>query len=178
MQNRQLQTWLGEDEYAQLEAEWQEQLELRSELKNKPSDLKRYEEKLREATFNYNRAEGYSSKGKHSTAKKFYDKSDSLCEDALEILQEILHYDSSLRIWFDRDISFEVGGDLSADIVSLPRLVTSRSSEKLNDDSRLTSKQSVKLTVVERAMHGIGRDAAPAAKDTVSKLDKFLNTED
>ena len=163
VQNRQLQTWLSEEEYEQLEYEWQEQLELRNELKDKPSDLKRYEEKLKQATFNYNRAEGYSSKGKHSTAKKFYDKSESLCEDALEILQEILHYDSSLRIWFDRDISFEVDGDLSADIVSLPRLVTSRSHEKLSDDSRLTIKQSVKLAVVERAMHNIGRDAAPAS---------------
>ena len=95
VQNRQLQTWLSEEEYEQLEYEWQEQLELRSELKDKPSDLKRYEEKLKQATFNYNRAEGYSSKGKHNTAKKFYNKSESLCEDALEILQEILHYDSS-----------------------------------------------------------------------------------
>ena len=69
VQNRQLQTWLSVDEYEQIEAEWQEQLELREELKDKPSDLKRYEEKLRDATFNYNRAEGYSSKGKHSTAK-------------------------------------------------------------------------------------------------------------
>jgi hypothetical protein len=33
VQNRQLQTWLTEDEYAQLEEEWQEQLELREELK-------------------------------------------------------------------------------------------------------------------------------------------------
>jgi len=134
-----LQTWLCDDEYAQLE--------LRSELKYKPSDLKRYEVKLKQATFNYNRAEGYSGKGNHATAKKFYNKSESLCEDALEILQELLHYDSSLRVWFDRDISFEVGGDLSADIVSLPRLVTSRSHEKLSDDSRLTSKQSVKQAV-------------------------------
>jgi hypothetical protein len=178
VQNRRLQTWLSKEEYEQLEYEWQEQLELRSELKDKPSDLKRYEEKLKQATFNYNRAEGYSSKGKHSTAKKFYDKSESLCEDALEILQEILHYDSSLRVWFDRDISFEVGSDLSADIVSLPRLVTSRSHEKLSDDSRLTSKQSVKLAVVERAMHNIGRDAAPTSKPTASKLDKFLNADD
>ena len=178
MQNRQLQTWLSEDEYAQLEYEWQEQLELRSELKDKPSDLKRYEEKLRKATFNYNRAEGYSSKGKHDTAKTFYNKSESLCEDALEILQEILHSDSTLRVWFDRDISFEIGGELSADIVSLPRLVTSRSHEKLRDDSRLTSKQGVKLAVVERAIYSIGRDAAPASKDDVSKLDKFLNMYD
>ena len=163
VQNRQLETWLSDKEYEQLEYEWQEQLELRNELKDKPSDLKRYEEKLKQATFNHNRAEGYSSKGKHSTAKKFYDKSESFCEDSLEILQEILHSDSSLRVWFDRDISFEVGGDLSADIVSLPRLVTSRSNEKLGDDSRLTNKQSVKLAVVERAVHNIGRDPAPAS---------------
>ena len=178
VQNRQLQTWLSDNEYAHIEAAWQEQLELREELKDKPSDLKRYEEKLREATFNCNRAEGYSSKGKHSTAKTFYNKSESLCEDALQLLQEILHYDSSLRVWFDRDISFKVGGDLSADILSLPRLVTSRSHEKLSDDSRLTNKQSVKLAVVERAIHNIGRDAAPASKDDVSKLDKFLNIDD
>ena len=157
VQNRQLKTWLSEEEYEQLECAWNEQLEQREELKDKPSGLKRYEEKLKQATFNYNRAEGYSSKGKHSTAKKFYNKSESLCEDALEILEEILHYDSSLRVWFDRDISFEVGGDLSADIVSLPRLVTSRSHEKQKEDSRITSKQSVKLSVVERAAFNIGR---------------------
>ena len=178
VQNRQLQTWLSEEEYEQLEYEWKEQLELRDELKDKPSELKRYEEKLKQATFNYNRAEGYSSKGKHSTAKNFYNKSEILCEDALEILEEILHYDSSVRVWFDRDISFEVGGEFSADIVSLPRLVTSRSHEKLSDDSRISSKRSVKLAVVERAMHNIGRDAAPVSKDDVSKLDKFLNADD
>ena len=164
VQNRQLQTWLSEDEYTQFEYEWQEQLELRNELKDKPSDLKRYEEKLKQATFNYNRAEGYSSKGKNSTANKFYNKSESLCEDALEILQEILHSDSTLRVWFDRDISFEVGGDLSADVVLLPRLVTLRSHGKLGGDSRLTSKQSVKLAVVERAMQNIGRDTAQHLK--------------
>ena len=149
VQNRQLQTWLSAEEYAQFEYEWQVELELRSELKDKPSDLKRYEEKLKQATFYYNRAEGYSNKGKHSTAKKFYDKSERFCEDALEILQEILHYDGSLRVWFDIDISFEVGGELSADTVSLPRLVTSRSNEKLSDDSRLTSKQI--LSILKKA---------------------------
>jgi hypothetical protein len=117
VQNRQLQTWLTDSEYSEFIIEWQEQLELRSELKDKPCELKRYEEKLREATFNYNRAEGYSSKGKHNTAKTFYYKSEKLCEDALEILHEILHYDSTLRIWFDRDFSLEEVDDLSSDIV-------------------------------------------------------------
>ena len=83
-----------------------------------------------------------------------------------------MHYDSNLRIWFDRDISFEVGRDLTTDIVSLLRLVTSRSHEKLSDDSRLRGKRSVKLAVVERAIHNIDRDAAPALEPTISKLDK------
>ena len=51
VQNRQMQTWLSGDEYTQIEADWQEQLELREELKDKPSELKRYEEKLKQATF-------------------------------------------------------------------------------------------------------------------------------
>ena len=174
VQNRQLQTWLSEEEYEQLEYEWQEQLELREELKDKPSDLKRYEEKLKQATFYYNRAEGYSSKGKHTTAKKFYDMSENLCVDALEILQEILHYESSLRVWFDRDVNFEVGGDLSADIASLPRLVTSRSHEKLSSDSRLTSKQSLKLAVVERAIYNLTNKSSKDETDSKRLLDKFL----
>jgi hypothetical protein len=44
VQNRQLQTWLSADEYAQIEVEWEEQLALREELKDKPSELKRYED--------------------------------------------------------------------------------------------------------------------------------------
>ena len=44
VQNRQLQTWLNEEEYEQLEYEWQELLDLRSEFKYKPSDLMRYED--------------------------------------------------------------------------------------------------------------------------------------
>jgi len=51
VQNRQLQTWLSEDEYAQIEAERQEQFGLRCELKDKSSDFKRYEEKVKQATF-------------------------------------------------------------------------------------------------------------------------------
>jgi len=51
VQNRQLQTWLSVDEYAQLEAVWQEQLELRSHLKDKPSvaDVADTLRKLRDA---------------------------------------------------------------------------------------------------------------------------------
>ena len=62
--------------------------------------------------------------------------------------------------------------------MSLPRLVTSRSHEKLDDDSRLTSKQSVKLAVVERAMYSIGRDIEVSCKVDSIMLKKFLSTDD
>ena len=45
LQNRKRQTWLSEDEYAQIEAE------LREELKDKPSKFNRYEENLQKARF-------------------------------------------------------------------------------------------------------------------------------
>ena len=36
VQNRQVQTWLSEGEYMQIDSAWQDQLELRKELKDKP----------------------------------------------------------------------------------------------------------------------------------------------
>ena len=93
MQNRQLQTWLSENQYAELEQAWQEQLELREEHKDKPDELQRYEDKLKEAIMMHNRSDAYHRKGKKSAAYKL----DSNCEDALEILQEIVAADASLQ---------------------------------------------------------------------------------
>ena len=68
VQNRQLQTWLSENEYEQVDIEWQEQLELREELKDKPDELKRYEDKLKEAIMKRNRSDAYHRKGKKPAA--------------------------------------------------------------------------------------------------------------
>ena len=106
VQNRRLGTWLTEAEYEGFESDWESQLQIIEELNDKPDELKLYEDKLKKAIFHYNRAEGYSTKGKHSTAKKFYDSSESHCEDALEILQEIVAADASLYMWFDRGLDF------------------------------------------------------------------------
>ena len=79
VQNRQLQTWLSKDEYAQVDIEWQEQLEIREELKDKPSELTRYEDKLKEAIMMRNRSDAYHRKGKKSAAYKLDSKCESLC---------------------------------------------------------------------------------------------------
>ncbi|MDB9806738.1 hypothetical protein OAC03_02655 [Amylibacter sp.] len=164
--------------YAQIEVEWEEQLELREELKDKPDELKRYEDKLKEAIMMRNRSHAYHRKGKKSAAYKLDSKCESLCEDALEILQEIVAADASLQIWFDRHLDFEYGSLIDASLGNLLRLFTSRSNERLNKDSRITNKQDVKLSVVERAKDSIGRYTPLASKSTISALEKFLNTDD
>jgi len=106
VQNRQLQTWLSEGEYSQIEAEWDTQKLFRKELKDKPIELTRYQDKLKEAIMMRNRSDAYHRKGKKSAAYKLNSKCESLCEDALEILQEIVAADASLQIWFDRNLDF------------------------------------------------------------------------
>jgi hypothetical protein len=114
--------------------------------------LKRYEDKLKEAIMMRNRSDAYHRKGKKVAAYKLDNKCESLCEDALEILQEIVVADASLQIWFDRNLDFGHGSLIDASLGNLPRLVTSRSIEKLRDDSRLVKKIDVKISVVERAI--------------------------
>jgi hypothetical protein len=178
VQNCQLQTWLSEDEYAQVDIEWQEQLELREELKDKPDELKRYEDKLKEAIMMLNRSDAHHRKGKKSAAYNLDSKCESLCEDALEILQEIVAANASLQIWFDRHLDFEHGSLIDASLGNLPRLVTSRSIEKQHDDSRILKKLDVKIAVVERAIYSIGRDTVVPSKGDRLMLEKFLNTDE
>lgn len=126
-QNRQLQTWLSEDEYAQVDIEWQEHLELREELKDNPDELKRYQDNLKEAVMMRNRSDDYHRKSKKSASYKLDSKCESLCEETLEILQEIAAADASLEMWFDRNLDFGHGSLIDASLGNLPRLVTSRS---------------------------------------------------
>ena len=97
MQSRQLQTWLSADEYEQIAAEWDTKKLFREELRDKPSELKRYEDKLKEAIMMRNRSDAYHRKGKKSAAYNLDSKCESLCEDTLEILQEIVAADASLQ---------------------------------------------------------------------------------
>ena len=109
VQNRGLATWLTEEEYESFESDWESQQQIREELQDKPSELQRYEDKLKEAIMMRNRSDAYHRKGKKSAAYKLERKCESLCEDALEILQEIVAADASLKIWFDRNLDFGHG---------------------------------------------------------------------
>jgi len=178
VQNRRLAKWLTEEEYESVESDWESQQQIREELKDKPSELKRDEEKLKEAIMMRNRSDAYHRKGKKSAAYKLDSKCESLCEDALEILQEIVAADASLQIWFDRNLDFGHGSLIDGSLGNLPRLVTSRSIDKQHDDSRIVKKLDVKICVVERAINNIGRADKPMTSRTKLQLNKFLQIDD
>ena len=54
--------------------------------------------KLHQATFNDSTAERFRKRGNKDKSTKFRNLSESHCEDALEILQEIVDADASLHI--------------------------------------------------------------------------------
>jgi hypothetical protein len=182
VQNRQLKRWLTVQEYEQIELEWDTQKYLRTELNDKPDELKRYEVKLKEAVMIDNRASAYHRKGNKSAAYKCDAKRERLCEEALEVLQEIVFEDASLQIWFDRALDFGHGSLIDSSLGNLPRLVTSRSIDKQGNDSRIVKKIDVKISVVERAIDALKNDDADVGingKETTRKqLDEFLKLDD
>lgn len=62
VQNRQLQTWLGEQGYKVFEDAWSNVVDLRNTLTSKPGELIEYEALLKKAIMLYNRGEAASLK--------------------------------------------------------------------------------------------------------------------
>ncbi len=157
IQNRQLKTWLTSEEYAEFEALWTEQRELRAELKRKPLSLVEYEALLKRGLFAEAKAEGYKRSNAKAKAKARNDAQRHF-EVAIEFLLEQLKLDASLAQWIDRNVS-----DAATDATALcgsamPRCVTSRSTDKGTGglQSALHSKNEVKIAVVERALERFG----------------------
>ena len=180
VQNRQLATWLTEEEYESFESDWESQQQIREELKEKPDELKRYENKLHQATFNDNKAERFRKRGNKDKSTRFRNISESFCEDALEILQEIVDADSNLQMWFDRGLDFGHRSLVDAQLGNLPRVVTSRSQDTQSTDSRLLSKHEVKIATVEMAISallavGVADTKERKERDS-AKLREFLSS--
>jgi hypothetical protein len=154
VQNRTLQTWLWDWEYAQYLNECDFQSTIRIEISDKPDAIKQYESRLKKAIFLTNRRDTLRKKKNMSGAYTLDTQIESECEDILEYLQDIIAEDETLRSWFDRQLDFGAGSDLGADVVSLPRIVTSRSTSKQGNGhhlQKLTKKQ-VKIKVLQSAI--------------------------
>ena len=69
---------------------------------------------------------------------------------------QIIAEDYSMTQWFDRDLDFDAGGDSTADLASVPRVITSKSAQAHGTGGMLSRKQSkrdLKIAVVERAIN-------------------------
>lgn len=160
---RDLLNTLGKSGLEQYEDMWEYEQSTRLTKDDKPEQIKKYEEMLKAADFAANRASAInydrSNKAKLKTNNKLSgkerlsDKSQSLYEDALEFLQEIICEDRSLEVWFDRALIFGTEGTISIDAVGMPRTVISRSNNKqASVNGRYKTKSDVKREILEQAL--------------------------
>ena len=128
VQNRQLRTWLSKEAYARFEDERLEQQELGKMLKNKPTQIVEYEQRLKKATFSYAKADAVSrAGGRHKLAQKMSGASDTQFERLLEFLAEIMYADPRLEMWFDRNAIFDATNSPHTSAEEFPCVITSLS---------------------------------------------------
>jgi hypothetical protein len=170
VQNRQLQTWLGEQGYKVFEDTWSNMVEMRKTLTSKPSDIIEYEELLKKAIMLYNRGEAASHKGQAS-ARKFHAKAQAAFEKALLRLEEMMSQDPSLQMWLDRHCDFSAEGYPSLDPISVPRAITSRSLDNQSNGvgSMLRSKRDCKIEAVETEIERIKNPPSQSDDDLIAQ---------
>jgi hypothetical protein len=127
VQNRQLKTLLGAEGYARYLDDYREQKQLREMLGDKPKEITEYEQRLKAATFAYNKADNKSQKGRSHTAKKMFNASDTLFERLSEYLTEKIVGHLDLEAWFDRPVAKGIGDSFGVSPDSFPQIVTSKS---------------------------------------------------
>ena len=174
VQLREIAGVLGEQATAEFESRWQDEINFRKNLKDKPYAVLAYEARLKRGDMLFGRAEKLSGSatrrkigGKvvHGDAvKNMYYKAEKIYEEALEILAENYATDKSLEMYFDRDLDFAIGGELGPEIGCVPRTKTSRSVYSKNvkysktGDRTITPtlaaacKADIKAEMVERAL--------------------------
>ena len=163
---RDMKAVLSEEQFAAMQAYWDEQKQFRADAKDKPAEVMEYERRLNKAMFDYNKAEGYSGSthreqvrgmdGKR-TAKRAYDRAETGFERLIEWLEERLTADPSLGPWFDRTIVFGLEGNLAPNPDEMPRVVTSRSRDRVGDGWLVgkQTKRDVKRRVLDEALADI-----------------------
>lgn len=168
---RDLRAALGDEGLEEYERRWQDELDRRKFIEQKPEEIKEYEALVHEGDFYENRADG--AKGK--TAIKLRNMAETKYERAIEYLEEIIDGDGSLRIWFDRDLDF--GSDtttLGIDRNSIARTITSRSNYKLSDGiAEKYSKEDIKRQLLTDAIaHGGVKELAAAQNTKLAEKQK------
>lgn len=146
---------VGNELAMEYDRRWNEQREIRNT--KAPVAVKEYEAMLKKALLMDGRYEAtLGSKG----TKKLGTKAESLFEDALTRLEEIISADQTLRVWFDRDIDFDVEGGLGHNAGQMPRVITSKSIEnKMRGTGKkqfgLQTITEIKLAILKEALKDV-----------------------
>ncbi len=169
VQNRQLQTWLGEQGYKEYKDSWSNTVDLRDLLKGKSGAIVEYEELLKKAILLYNRGEAASQRGLKS-AQQLHAKAQAAFERALLYLEEQMSMDPSLQIWLDRHCDFTASNYPSLDPVSVPRAITSRSLDNQSGpiSEKTDSKRQCKIRAVEAEIERIMNPVERISEDGIA----------
>lgn len=116
---------LGESGLKKIEREWV--LELKSRT-YKPKEIVEYSRRVRKGLIHYALGEKQSLKGEGYKARLSMNKAESILEDAIEYLRDVVSSDSGLRMWIDRDVS--VWSDIEYCPVGIPRPIWSSTNYK------------------------------------------------
>ncbi len=146
VQNRTLQTWLTEAEYAEIDEAWQQQQRMRSGSKSKPNSIKDYEAMLKRAQFYDGKAAGEEARGHVAAANRSYLACQNELSAAVIYLQERSKSDPAFITWLDRSIPADIK---NVQLSDMPRSITST-----GKDVRVQrlSKSEVKTAVVQAAL--------------------------
>lgn len=116
---------LGEIGIGNLDREWE--LELKSRT-YKPKEIVEYSKQIRRGLIYYALGDKQSLRGDSRKASRSFLRAEVLLELAVEYLRELVSTKSSLKMWIDRDVGFEIEVELCP--VGIPRPVWSTSNYK------------------------------------------------
>jgi len=169
VQNRQLKTVLGAEEYARYLSDCEYQKYMRAMLRDKPEEIVEYERRLKMATFAYSKADYRSQKG-HRSAKKMFGASDTQFERLSEYLSENIIGHPELEVWFDRPLTKGLGDSFGVSPDGFPQIITSKSLKNTGGgySHYLRTIREVKMDAVNAALLEL---STPEPEAVVEKAD-------
>ena len=154
---RELEHWLGKDNYESIAAGWEEEKTYRALLADIPEELKDYEEKLKRGGMFANRRDGKPKT--QNKLKEMDDFADKAFDDAADTLTGILAQNPEYARYLDRDVDLAAGATKSIGHceIGIPRLITSRSIHRqgVSVSDRKRTQNDIKIDVVEDVLKGI-----------------------
>lgn len=116
---------LGEIGLRNFDKEWGLELESRND---KPKEIVEYSQRIRRGLIYYALGDKQSIKGDGYNSRKSFQKSESILENAVQYLRDVVSTDSSLKWWIDREVGF--GIEVEYCPIGIPRPIWSKSNNK------------------------------------------------